>query len=294
MTFEPSSPDGIKPPTKESNQRLLDAMDAVGRKDSPERRAELYRSFLESILVLPVNQIPAGFASGATTLPGNTNLQITLFVNPNGIRLAPVFTDVEVLAAWDPNRPFIAAPAIQIFSMIAGTDADEIVVNPFNPGRQMMRPAGRILRREFEALAQGHTPLPAIPPLRKPDDPTVTPIRLRAGQSIAVGAPERLPGDAVLVSLRSAAAEAPAISALYVFQYAMGDRPNEWSAPAIGIEASSVAPPEEKQKIVAHLGARVREHLSSAHPLDFIFLEAALLLPVQQNGLSIYRRDSKH
>ena len=84
-----------------------------------------------------------------------------------GQLVAVAFTDEEALRNWNKSIPWIALQGTAFFQAVLGTQAEEIVINPFepeDPASKMIRPGGRVTRWEFEALAQG------LIPQDQPDD----------------------------------------------------------------------------------------------------------------------------
>ena len=71
------------------------------------------------------------------------------------------FTDEEALRNWNKTIPWIALQGTAFFQAVDSTEAEEIVINPYepeNPNSKMIRPGGRVTRWEFEALAEGRIP----------------------------------------------------------------------------------------------------------------------------------------
>ena len=73
--------------------------------------------------------------------------------------MTPVFTDEEALRNWDPNTPSIGLNSRDLFKLIVPLPFAEVIINPFDPIRKMIRPGGHLTRPEFEALAAGCLPV---------------------------------------------------------------------------------------------------------------------------------------
>ncbi len=81
--------------------------------------------------------------------------------DPAGLLVAVAFTDEEALRNWNKTIPWVALQGMGFFQAVASTEAEEIVINPYeldNPASKMIRPGGRVRRWEFEELAQGNLP----------------------------------------------------------------------------------------------------------------------------------------
>ena len=78
-----------------------------------------------------------------------------------GLLVAVAFTDEEALRNWNKTIPWVALQGTGFFQAVASTEAEEIVINPYepdNPDSKMIRPGGRVTRWEFEELAEGRIP----------------------------------------------------------------------------------------------------------------------------------------
>lgn len=136
---------------------LIDAMHTVALKDTTENRKNLYEQFLKSWFWICVQEIPEGLR-GMGKLAAGTNIPVVTFTNAKGLRVLPAFTDEPALANYDPNTPKIALPALEVFKMAMKLGVEQVVVNAFDPIRKPIRPGGTVMRREFEALANGLIP----------------------------------------------------------------------------------------------------------------------------------------
>jgi hypothetical protein len=141
---------------KTDNARLLNAMHDLALRESPENRERLYSELLSAILILPTPELSG--QPGHWIADGKRSIQLTGIRNNNGIEVTPAFTDQEALRNWDPNTPSLSLNARSFFELIIPLPFKEVVINPFDPVRKMIRPGGHVTRPEFEALAKGILP----------------------------------------------------------------------------------------------------------------------------------------
>src|SRR5690349_11602843 len=103
------------------NTLLVQAMHEVALNDTPSNRRILYENFLDSMLLIPVTEIPKGLKPGIQTTAVNIEVPITTLVDRNQLRITPAFTDADALRNWDPNTPYIAIKAQELCRLIMGT-----------------------------------------------------------------------------------------------------------------------------------------------------------------------------
>lgn len=149
----PNRSDNIE---KIENPGLLRAMHELALRDTPENRAHMYGELQKAKLILPTPEISG--KSGVRLADGKTSIQLIGIKDSSGAEVIPVFTDDEALRNWDPNTPSVALNANAFFQMILPLPFTEVIINPFDPIRKMIRPGGRVTRWEFEALARGVLP----------------------------------------------------------------------------------------------------------------------------------------
>src|SRR6476646_1093903 len=142
------------------NSPLPAAMLAVAHGDSPETRRVLYESMLKTWFLVPTREAVAD-EPGLHDIQENTAAMFSLEHDPAGLLVAVAFTDEEALRNWNKTIPWVALQGTGFFQAVASTEAEEIVINPYeldNPASKMIRPGGRVKRWEFEELAQGNLP----------------------------------------------------------------------------------------------------------------------------------------
>lgn len=270
-----------KSPIEEGNPALVRAMHQIALNDTPENRKILYEAMLGSFLILPVPEIPKNLAPGLQSLQTNVQIQLTGFLDKKQQKVTPAFTDVEALRNWDPNTPYLGLKAQEFFRFVMGTDIQEIVINPFDPIRKMVRPGGRVSRWEADLLSKGC--IPTRPVVQGAE------FQINAGQ-VMIGSPAQRLSATVEEWLRTQVQSSPEIDALYVFQMAVphGD---QWSShTVIGIKLA--APPSQNlaSAIARRLGEGIRPQLSSGQALDFMVLTAELAQKVRTAGILIFER----
>ncbi|MBZ5719344.1 MAG: SseB family protein [Acidobacteriia bacterium] len=223
---------------EEGNPVLVQAMHQLALNDSSENRKQLYDAFLGSMLLVPVPEIPPGLTPGLQTTKTNVELQLTTVLDRNERRVTAAFTDIEALRNWDPNTPYLGLKAQDLFRFVMGTDIQEIVVNPFDPIRKMIRPGGRITRAELDFLSKGVIPSRI--------GPKGVEFQIKANEKVAIGLPSERPSAEIEELLRSKASGFSEIDALYLFQMATQAGS---SHTVIGIQLSKALPESGKQRL---------------------------------------------
>jgi hypothetical protein len=263
-------------PLDDGNPALVRSMHEVALSDNPETRKNLYQALLASMLLIPVPEIPAGLKTGLHQLQPGVQLQLLRLIDTNQVPITPAFTDLEALRNWDPNTPYIGLKAIDFFRVVLGTDIQDVLINPFDPIRKMIRPGGRVKRGELEILAAGQ--IPAAVGLQ------TTPIKQE--EKVLVGLPANPPSPEIQELLRGKAWQIPAVSELYFFQMARGQSSNT----VIGVGLTHEADEAQKQEIARALGSVIRRELTPGQLLDFIFLSEPLGEQIRKIGGLVFRR----
>ena len=209
------------------------AMLAVAHGDSPETRRVLYESMLKTWFLVPTREAPAD-APGFHDIKNDTAAMFSLEHDPAGLLVAVAFTDEEALRNWHKTIPWIALQGTAFFQAVASTEAEEIVINPYeldNPASKMIRPGGRVKRWELEELAQGNLPLIQT----GGDAETQTP-----PQSVLVTMPTQMPAPEVFDALGAAARKHSDVVALYFAQVIYPDGEPHWTV-AVEFDPASSA-----------------------------------------------------
>jgi len=264
---------------EDGNPVLVRAMHEVALSDNPDNRKKLCQALLESMLFIPVPEIPRGIGPGLQTTTTNVQLQITGMLDHNNVRITPAFTDAEALRNWDPNTPYLGIKSQELFRFVTGTDIQAIVINPFDPIRKMIRPGGRVNRAEIEILANG-----VIPSRIGPQN---VQFQHRANEKIAIGLPANPLNPAIEELLQSRALAFPEIGELYLFQMATQCGS---SHTVIGIETNTAVSRGRGDEIVGTLGKSVQPGLKAGQSLDFMFLRGSMAGQVRKLGKRILRR----
>src|SRR5579864_3818235 len=189
------------------NSPLPAAMLAVAHGDSPETRRVLYESMLKTWFLVPTREA-APDAPGFHDVQEGTAASFSLEHDPAGLLVAVAFTDEEALRNWNKTIPWIALQGTGFFQAVASTEAEEIVINPYeleDPASKMIRPGGRVTRWEFEDLAQGNLPL-----IQAGDE-----AEEQAAQSVLVTMPTQMPAAEVFAALGTTASKFVDIVAMY-------------------------------------------------------------------------------
>jgi len=177
---------------------------AVAHDDSPQNRQTLYQSMLQTWFVVPTKEA-APDQPGFSTVPTNVADSLSLEHDSSGQTVAVAFTDEEALRNWHKTIPWIALQGTAFFQAVASTEAEEIVINPYepeNPESKMIRPGGIVKRWEFEELAEGRIPE------GHSGKQVVEP------QSVLVTAPKQMPAPEMFNAISEVARTFPEIASL--------------------------------------------------------------------------------
>jgi hypothetical protein len=267
---------------RSKNAALLRAIENVASSDNPQNRTNLYRALLDSVLLVPVPEIPGGLAEGTHTLPHPVQIALLQLTDSQQRQVTPAFTDEEALRNWDPNTPFVGLKADLYFRLVKGMEISAILINPFDPVRKMLRPGGRIMRFEFEALADGILP-------GRPDASGATFMTFVKGQSVLIGEPATPPSPQILEALSAAGRSAPEIRQLYLFQMSTeeGD-----SRAVIGIDWRREPEDSRARTILDALAQAVHPFLAGRNFLDFMVVKDSLGEAIRQRGKKLMDPES--
>jgi hypothetical protein len=183
---------------------------AVAHHDSPENRRVLYESMFKTWFLVPTRETPVPETPGFHDIQEDTAASFSLEHDSAGQLVAVAFTDEEALRNWNKRIPWIALQGTAFFQAVLSTEAEEIVINPFepeNPASKMIRPGGRVTRWEFEALAEGRHP-----------SHESTEEQDAAAKSVLVAMPKHMPSAETFKALATAAKAFPEVIGMYFAQ----------------------------------------------------------------------------
>ncbi len=246
--------------------------------DSSEKRKRLYQALLASTLIVPTPELPDGFRPGLKPSQTNTQLQMVAMNDKQGRKVTPAFTDVEALQNWDPNTPSLSLKAQALFQFAMEAGIQEVVINPFDPIRKMIRPGGTIRRAEFELLSKGVVPTRI--------GPKGVQFQLKAHEKVAVEAPAGQLSTGLEETLRKAALGHSDISALFLFRMVTANSAHD----VIGVQLCKVIRLEKSEEIIRGLGESAQPKLKEGESLDFLVLKGDLGDQVKARGAVIFRR----
>lgn len=284
--YAPGLPDSAKPPAKEAVPGALEqpdfassplpaAMLAVAQDDSPQNRQALYQSMLNTWFIVPTRET-APDKPGFSTVPANVAGTFSLEHDSAGLLVAVAFTDEEALRNWNQSIPWIALQGNAFFQAVASTQAEEIVINPYepaNPGSKMVRPGGRVMRWEFEALAESHIPQ------QDSNDPQSEP------QSVLVTMPKQMPTLEILNAMGKVADTFPEISGMYFGQVIYPDGEPHWT---IAVEFAADPGAKLVKHIMASLVQVARRVFPKSVTTDLLPASTALGQSIKTNGRKFY------
>jgi len=259
------------------NSPLPAAMLAVAHGDSPETRHVLYESMLKTWFLVPTRE-PVTDAPGFHDVQENTASTFSLEHDPEGLLVAVAFTDEEALRNWNKTIPWVALQGTGFFQAVASTEAEEIVINPYeldNPASKMIRPGGRVKRWELEELAQGN--LPEV----QADAQAGT----QTAQSVLVTMPTQMPAADVFDSLGATARKFTDVVALYFAQVIYPDGEPRWT---VAVEFASATSPKHVERAMAALTKAARHVFPRTVEADLLLASTALGQSITTTGKKFY------
>jgi hypothetical protein len=268
------TPAGDAPPDF-ANSPLPAAMLAVAHDDSPQNRRTLYESMLNTWFVVPTREV-APDEPGFSTVPANVADSFSLEHDSNGQLVAVAFTDEEALRNWSLSIPWIALQGTAFFQAVASTQAEEIVINPYepaNPGSKMIRPGGRVTRWEFEALAEGR--IPQQDSNEQQSEP----------QSVLVTMPKQMPAPEMFNAIGEVARTFPQIVGVYFAQVIYLDGEPHWT---VAVEFAADTPAKMVKHIMAALLQAARRVFPRNITTDLMPASTALGQSIKTTGQKFY------
>jgi type III secretion system (T3SS) SseB-like protein len=251
---------------------------AVAHGDSPETRRVLYESMLKTWFLVPTREAVPD-APGFHDIQEGTAASFSLEHDPAGLLVAVAFTDEEALRNWNKTIPWVALQGTGFFQAVVSTEAEEIVINPYeldNPASKMIRPGGRVTRWEFEELAQGN-----IPQIQADDDAETQ----TAPQSVLVTMPAQMPAPEVFDALGATASKFTDVVALYFAQVIYPDGEPHWTV-AVGFNSASS--PKHVERAMAALTKEARRVFPRTVTADLLLASTTLGQSITTTGKRFY------
>lgn len=251
------------------------AMLAVAHDDTPQNRRTLYQSMLQTWFVAPTKEAVPD-QPGFSTVPANIADSLSLEHDSSSQPVAVAFTDEEALRNWNKTIPWIALQGTAFFQAVASTEAEEIVINPYdvdNPASKMIRPAGRVRRWEFEELAEGRIPK---------EDSNEQAVE---SQSVLVTMPKRMPTSDMFNAISQIAASYPEIVAMYFGQVIYPDGEPHWT---IAVEFAAEPSDKELHPMMTALVEAAQSVFPKRVAADLLLASTALGESVKTLGKQFY------
>ena len=215
-----------------------------------------------------------GFHDVHEDLPGSFQLEN----DSAGQVVAVAFTDEEALRNWNKSIPWIALQGAAFFQAVASTEAEEIVINPFDPedpGSKLVRPGGRVTRWEFESLAR------ELNPQGQKDSITET----QASLGVLVTMPKQMPSAEIFSALASAAQSFPQITSMHFAQLIYPDgQPHH----AIAIEFAPDIPEQQTELPMAAMKKKASHLFPKQEQVDVFSASSALGQSIMKSGEKFY------
>ncbi|MBI3073398.1 MAG: enhanced serine sensitivity protein SseB C-terminal domain-containing protein [Deltaproteobacteria bacterium] len=238
----------------------------LARGDAPEDRGELYRTLLESTLLIAT---PGRIATGKSS---STDMSFIAAYDPQGDKAMVAFTCEAALFAWRPSGcDFVELEARAAFQM-ALQKGLTIVINPGGPS------GGYLTRSELTALSQGAI-LQALPG-------EVQEVNMSRGTSLSIGKPAAQLRPELLARLRESLAEHVEVIQAWVVALSVDNSPPRL---VVAVQLTDHADPSAVfAKVLSHVGPL----LPDGEYLDIVPVApgSELFGDVFEHGEAIFRR----
>jgi hypothetical protein len=261
-----------------ANSPLPAAMLAIAHEESPQHRQTLYQSMVQTWFVVPTKEAVAD-QPGFSSVPANVADSLSLEHDSSGQCVAVGFTDEEALRNWHKTVPWVALQGTAFFQAVASTEAEEIVINPYDladPASKMIRPGGIVTRWEFEELAEGR-----IPPIQVDDDAkTPTP-----PQSVLVTTPKQMPAPEMFDAIGALASKFPEIAGMYFGQVIYPDGEPHWT---IAVEFAGVPSDKHLNRMMTALVKAAQRVFPGNVATDLLPASTSLGQSIKTSGTQFY------
>jgi hypothetical protein len=277
---EISCPAAEQNPPRFENSLLPAAMLAVAKHDSPETRRILYESMLKTWFLVPTREAVSE-SPGFHSIQQDTSNAFSLEHDSTGQVVAVAFTDEEALRNWNKSIPWIALQGASFFQAVLNTEAEEIVINPFDsgdPNSKMIRPGGRITRWEFESLAGG-----GIPEVQPPDRATKQ--GSADSQSVLITMPKQMLSTEMLNVLADVARSFPEVVGMYFAQVIYPDGYPHWT---VAVEFASGISGQQIGPVMSALDSQARQVFPENVATDLLPTATSLGQAIMASGKKIY------
>jgi hypothetical protein len=258
-----------------ANSPLPAAMLAVAQDDSPQNRRIFYESMLRTWFVAPTKEeVPD--QPGLSIVPETVAEFLSLEHDSGGQPVVVSFTDEEALRNWNKTLPWIALQGSAFFQAVASTEAEEIVINPYDvddPAAKMIRPGGRVTRWEFEELAEGRIP--------KQDSNE----QAVESQSFLVTMPKQMPTPEMFNAICQLAVDFTEITAMYFGQVIYPDGEPHWT---IAVEFAAASLDKDLRRKMTALVEAAQKVFPKSINADLLLASTALGESVKTLGKQFY------
>ncbi|HET9167242.1 MAG TPA: enhanced serine sensitivity protein SseB C-terminal domain-containing protein [Candidatus Angelobacter sp.] len=278
----PSAPDAAQagpPPANDApdfaNSPLPAAMLAVAHEDSPQNRQMLYQRMFQTWFVVPTKEAVPD-QPGFSVVPANVADSLSLEHDSSGQPVAVAFTDEEALRNWQKTIPWIALQGTAFFQAVASTEAEEIVINPYepeNPESKMIRPGGIVKRWEFEELAEG----------RIPEGHSGK--QVMEPQSVLVTMPQQMHAPEMFDAISAVARKFPEIASMYFGQVIYPDGEPHW---AIAVEFAGAPSDKHLNRMMTALVKAAQRIFPKSVSADLLLASTSLGQSIKASGKKIY------
>ena len=137
-----------------ANLELLRVIEASASATEQADRSAFYEMLLRATLVVAIEEHPIWWRFGRSGSEATCPVPIKGYKATSGKRLLTAFTDTAAMRNYFAVIPYwIQMPGDAYIKLIAPLAFDELVINPYDPKRKLIRPGCTVTREEVLALA---------------------------------------------------------------------------------------------------------------------------------------------
>ena len=258
-----------------ANPDLSVAIKSVAADNTPESRAVLYQTLLQSTLILPTPESEdLSQVEDPQFLTEDEALTFMTYENDAGGIVMIAFTDEDAALTWEPEGlPYIGLRGLDLILIAAENQVAEIAINPASPEGYRMQ------QDEIAALAEGESPA----------SETAPPVVTAPGTTVLVGPPDEKPPRSWREALTEILTHYPSVESAYLFQLHV---PPQGGRNVIGLVLYEGMSAAAQERMMDTMLSEFEGNLPTGQALEFVLIDDPDFLRTVQDTVSpIYQAD---
>lgn len=258
-----------------ANPDLSVALKSVAANNTPETRAVLYQTLLQSTLIMPTPESEdLSQVEDPQFLTEDEALTFMTYENDAGGIVMIAFTDEDAALTWEPEGlPYIGLRGLDVILIAAENKVAEIAINPASPEGYRMQ------QDEIAALAEGESPA----------SETAPPFVAAPGTTVLVGPPDEKPPRSWREALTEILTHYPSVESAYLFQLHV---PPQGGRNVIGLVLYEGMSAAAQERMMDTMLSEFEENLPTGQALEFVLIDDPdFLRTVQDTVRPVYQAD---